>query len=115
MGIRNRKGQLNTGPKSVIVWTNELRLADFDEKGGWAANARLSTRLADLGSVVVAGRTRSSGYGNLNENINNRQLDDQNEIDISASLDFGRFFPEKVGIRLPVYYGYSRSACKSKI
>ena len=114
MGIRNRRGQLNTGPKSVIVWTNELRLSDFDESGGWAANARLSTRLADLGSVVVAGSTRSSGYGNVSENINSRQLDDQNNIDIAASLDLGRFFPEKTGIRLPLYYGYSRSAINPK-
>ena len=114
MGIRNRRGQLNTGPKSVIVWADELRLSDFDESGGWAANARLSTRLADLGNVVVAGRTRSSGYGNLSQNVNSRQLDDQNEIDISASLDLGRFFPENTGVRLPLYYGYSRSAVNPK-
>lgn len=114
MGVRNRKGQLNTGPKSVEVWTNELRLAEFDEKGGWAANARVSARLADLGSVVVAGRTRSDGYGSLSQNINNRQLDDLNEFDVAASLDLGRFFPEKAGVRLPMYYGYSRSAQNPK-
>lgn len=114
MGIRNRKGQINTGPKAVEVWTNELRLSDFDEDGGWAANARVSTRLADLGSVIVAGRTRSSGYGGLSQNINSRQLEDLNEIDVAASLDLGRFFPEKVGVRLPLYYGYSRSAANPK-
>ncbi len=109
VGIRNRRGQLNTGPKSVDVWVNELRLSEFDEGGGWAANARVSTRLADLGSVTVAGRTRSAGYGNLNENINNRQLDDIHELDVAASLDLGRFFPESMGMRLPMYYGYSQS------
>ncbi len=114
MGIRNRKGQVNTGPKSVEVWANELRLSDFEEEGGWAANARVSTRLADLGSVIVAGRTRSAGYGSLSENINSRQLDDLNEFDVAASLDLGRFFPEKTGVRLPMYYGYSRSARNPK-
>ena len=114
MGIRNKKGQLNTGPKSVEVWVNELRLSDFDEKGGWAANARLSTRIADLGSVTFAGRTSTEGYGSISENINNRQLDDIHEFDVAASLDLGKFFPEKVGVRLPFYYGYSRSAHNPK-
>jgi cell surface protein SprA len=110
VGIRNKKGQVNTGPKSVEVWINELRLTDFDKEGGWAANARLSARLADLGSITLAGRTRSAGYGSLSQNINQRQLEDLNEFDISASIDFGRFFPEKMGVRIPMYYGYSRSA-----
>ena len=114
MGIRNSKGQLNTGSKSVEVWVNELRLTDFDEAGGWAANARLSTRLADLGSVTVAGRTRSEGFGSINQSINNRQLDDLNEFDIAASLDLGRFFPEKAGVRIPMYYGLSRSVSNPK-
>lgn len=114
MGIRNKKGALNTGPKAVEVWANELRLSDFDEEGGWAANARMSTRLADLGSITVAGRTRSAGYGSMSQDINSRQLDDLNEFDIAASLDLGRFFPEEVGVRLPLYYGFSRSARNPK-
>ncbi len=114
MGIRNRREQINTGPKSVVVWLNELRLSEFDESGGWAANARVSTRLADLGNVTVAGRTRTGGYGSVSENINSRQLDDINEVDVSASLDFGRFFPENAGVRLPLYYGFSRSAINPK-
>ncbi|MCY1718920.1 cell surface protein SprA [Prolixibacteraceae bacterium Z1-6] len=114
MGVRNKKGQVNTGPKSVEVWTNELRLSDFNEDGGWAANARVSTRLADLGSVTVAGRTRSAGFGSIDQNINSRQLEDLNEIDVAASIDWGRFFPEKAGVRIPMYYGYSKSTTNPK-
>lgn len=114
MGIRNNRGQVNTGPKAVEVWLNEMRLTDFDEEGGWAANARLSTRLADLGSVSLAGRTRSSGFGSISQNINSRQLEDLAEFDMAASIDFGRFFPEKIGVRLPMYYGYSRSVRNPK-
>ena len=114
MGIRNKQGSLNTGPKSVEVWTNEFRLTDFDESGGWAANARLSTRLADLGSITVAGRTRSSGFGSISQNMNDRQLDNLNEFDIASSIDLGRFFPEKAGVRIPMYYGYSQSVSNPK-
>lgn len=114
MGVRNNRGQVNTGPKSVLVWLNELRLTDFDEKGGWAANARVSTRLADLGSVTVAGRTRSEGFGSISQNINQRQLDDMTEIDVAASLDLGKLLPEKAGLRVPTYYGFSRTARNPK-
>ncbi|NLB25970.1 MAG: cell surface protein SprA, partial [Bacteroidales bacterium] len=89
-------------------------LTDFDESGGWAANARLTARLADLGSVTVAGRTRSSGFGSLSQNINSRQLEDLYEIDVASTLELGKFFPEKAGVRLPLYYGYSRSVANPK-
>ncbi len=114
MGVRNRRGQVNTGPKSVEVWANELRLTDFDEEGGWAANGRVSARLADLGSITVAGRKRTSGFGSIDQNINSRQLEDLDEMDVSTSIDWGRFFPEKAGVRIPMYYGYSKSTVKPK-
>lgn len=109
MGIRNRKGQVNTGPKSVEVWVNELRLTDFDQDGGWAANARVSARLADLGTVTMAGRTRSAGFGSIEQKVNQRSLDNLTEVDIASSIDLGRLFPKESGVRIPMYYGYSRS------
>lgn len=109
MGIRNRKGQVNTGPKSVEVWVNELRLTDFDQEGGWAANARVTTRLADLGTVTVAGRTRSAGFGSIEQKVNQRSLDNLTEFDIASTVDLGRFFPKESGVRIPMYYGYSQS------
>ncbi len=114
MGVRNKRKDLNTGPKSVEVWANELRLTDFDESGGWAANGRVTARLADLGSITFAGRTHSEGFGAISENMNSRAQDNLNEFDISSSLDLGRFFPEKAGVRIPMYYGYSQSVSTPK-
>ncbi len=109
MGVRNKKKQVNTGAKSVEVWANELRLTDFDESGGWAANARVTARLADLGTVTVAGRSRSAGFGSIQEKVNQRSLDNLQELDVAASIDLGRFFPKESGVNIPMYYGYSRS------
>jgi cell surface protein SprA len=114
IGIRNKKGTINTGPKSVEVWVNELRLTDFDEDGGWAANVRVSTRLADLGSVTFAGRTRSAGFGSIDKKVNERALDDLTEIDISSNLELGKFFPEKANVRIPLYIGYSKRVSNPK-
>ncbi|WP_299579052.1 cell surface protein SprA [uncultured Sunxiuqinia sp.] len=115
MGVRHKQqGNLNPGPKSVEVWANELRLTDFDEEGGWAANARVSARLADLGSVVVAGRTRSSGFGSIDQTMNERALDDLVEYDISSNFELGKFFPEKAKVRIPLYVGVSKSISNPK-
>ena len=35
------------------VWVNELRLTDFDEKGGWATRMQMKMGLADLGNLAV--------------------------------------------------------------
>ena len=35
--------------KCGIVWVNEMRLADFNQKGGWAVTAQMNAKLADLG------------------------------------------------------------------
>jgi cell surface protein SprA len=46
IGIRNPKkdgDEANPGPRTMVtskcveVWVNELRLTDFDQRGGWAA------------------------------------------------------------------------------
>jgi len=109
MGIRNRKRPINTGPRSVEVWVNELRLSEFDEQGGWAANARMTARLADLGTITMAGRTRTAGFGSIQQNVNQRSIDNLTEYDIASSIDLGRFFPKEAGVNIPLYYGYSRS------
>lgn len=115
MGIRHKvQGSSNPGPKSVEVWANELRLTDFDEEGGWAANARVSARLADFGSVVVAGRARSSGFGSIDQTMNERAMDDLVEYDVSANFELGKFFPEKANVQIPMYVGVSKSISNPK-
>jgi len=74
IGIRNPKKVSQTDdddglPKCAEVWVNELRLTDFDEKGGWAANARITAKLADFGSVTVAGATSKPGFGAINQKV----------------------------------------------
>ena len=53
IGIRNPKktsiASSDDGQeKCAEVWVNELRLSGFDEKAGWAANSRVTAKLADF-------------------------------------------------------------------
>jgi len=106
IGIRNPKGK-NTQNKSVEVWVNELRMSDVEEKGGWASNGRVNLRLADLGTVSLAGSTQSVGWGSINETSATRNLEDRYQYDFAANIELGKLFPEKAGVHLPVYYNYS--------
>lgn len=110
IGVRYNKKDANVhAPRSVEAWVNELRLTDFDESGGWAAQGRVSARLADLGSITVAGMARSAGFGSIDKKVNERAKDDLTQIDISANFELGKFFPEKAQVKIPMYVGYSKS------
>ena len=113
-GVRNpiktrSQGNDDANPKSGEIWINELRLSDFNEEGGWAANAHLQARLADLGSVDLVGQTSTSGWGSIDTKVNERSKEEVMKYDLSSNLDMGKFFSENAGIRLPVYVGYSES------
>jgi cell surface protein SprA len=108
---RNRTKDDGT-PKYGEVWVNELRLSDFIENGGWAANAHLQARLADLGTVDMVGQASTPGWGSIEKKVNERSKEDVVKYDISSSVELGKFFPEKIGVRLPVYVGYSETRIK---
>jgi cell surface protein SprA len=117
IGVRNpiktrRPGTDNGDPKSAEVWVNELRLSNFKEDGGWAANAHLQARLADLGTVDIVGQASTPGWGSIDKKVNERSKEEVLKYDISSSLELGKFFPEKLGVRLPVYVGISETRVK---
>ena len=117
IGVRNpiktRNKNTDDGtPKSAEVWVNELRLNDFVENGGWAANAHLQAKLADLGTVDMVGQTSTPGWGSIEKKVNERSKEQISKYDISSSVEMGKFFPEKLGVRLPVYVGYSETKIK---
>lgn len=112
VGIRNRRKDLNPLAddglgKCMEVWVNELRLTDFDEKGGWAANARITAKLADFGTVTLSGMTSKPGFGSIEKKVSERSKEDIYQYDISSNLSLGKFFSEKSGIKVPMYIGYS--------
>ncbi|MBL7927190.1 MAG: cell surface protein SprA [Bacteroidia bacterium] len=98
--------------KCAEVWVNELRLTDFDESGGWAANARVTTKLANLGTLSLSGLRRTIGFGMIEQKVNDRSRDDITSYDLSTTLELGRFFPEKSGLSIPVYFGFAEQFIK---
>ena len=95
--------------KSVEVWCDELRMTNFDEKGGWAANARMQTQLADFGTLDIAGFTSKPGFGSIEKKVAQLSQEEVIRYDISTNLELGKFFPEKARVRIPMFVGFSET------
>jgi len=114
IGVRNPSRQKNILPddgleKSVIVWVNELRVTSFNESSGFAANARMSAKLADFGTVTVSGNMSTPNFGGLESKVNERSKDFIYQYDIISNFEFGMFFPKSLGVRLPLFFGFSEN------
>ncbi|MBN4061936.1 MAG: cell surface protein SprA [Flavobacteriales bacterium] len=110
IGIRNPFNDAVS--KCAEIWVNELRLSDFDDKGGWAAIGRMVTKLADVGTLSLTGSITTPGFGSIDKKVSERERKTTQTIDASFSTDLSRFLPEKAGIKIPMYVGYSNETQK---
>jgi len=114
IGIRNPK---KTGPhdgddgltKCAEVWVNELRLTDFDNKGGWAANGQVNVKLADFATLSGAINYSKFGFGAFDSKPSERYRESTLNYDLSTTVQLGKFFPSKWGVNVPMYLGYSET------
>jgi len=104
MGVENLRNE----SICTEVWFNELRFSQLDENSAWAAIARADIRLADLGTLTIAGTARSRGFGTLEQRVNERSREDVYTLDVSATIEAGKLLPKKLGIQIPVYAGISQ-------
>lgn len=113
VGVKNSLRDL-TNPesdgldKSALVWFNELRLTEFDEKGGWAATARLNFKLADFADVNISGSKSTIGFGSIDSKISERNRADNILLDVSSAVELGKFLPQKSGVKIPMFVSYSK-------
>ena len=112
IGVRNPKkrftGDGDDGQaKCAEIWVNELRLTDFDQRGGWAANARVAAQLADFANVSVSGRMSTVGFGSIDQKVNERQKEEIKAYDFQSSVELGKFFSKDAGLRIPMYFSNS--------
>ncbi|NBG64794.1 T9SS outer membrane translocon Sov/SprA [Acidiluteibacter ferrifornacis] len=96
-------------PKCAEVWVNELRLSDFDNEGGWAATARATAQIADLGAVTLSGSMSTPGWGSLEQKLNERQRETRMQYDLSTSVELGKLLPEQARLSIPMYFGVSEN------
>lgn len=113
LGVRNPlKTSVNSStddglPKSGTVWFDELRMTNFNEKGGWAAIGKAEAKLADFADIAVSGNKTTAGFGTLDSRMEDRSLNNVNGYNVTANVELGKFFPAKSGVHIPAYVNVS--------
>ena len=103
LGVKNNA----TGNRSAELWFNELRVAGFDNKGGWAAVLNADTNIADFADLSVSGRANSQGFGSIDQRVNERSQEDVKQYDVVTNVNLGQLLPKKAGIKIPFNYSIS--------
>ncbi len=103
LGVKN----ISDSPQSAEVWFNELRVADFDNQGGWAAVMSANANFADLADVALTGRMQTIGFGNVEQRVNERSQEEIKQYGVSTNINVGKLMPTQWGVNIPLSYSIS--------
>ena len=106
IGIRNR----SDNSRSAEIWVNELRLCEFDEEGGWAAEANINLTLSDIGNITFSGRRETTGFGAVDQKLQQRRDNDLNSFNLTVNMELGRLLPQEAKVTAPFYYSHESRA-----
>ena len=110
IGVRNNAATQKSGE----VWVNELRLKEYENEGGWAAQGNLNVQLSDFGTLNLQGRYVSEGFGGLEDGVADRAKDNFKAYSVTTNLELGKFFPEKAKVSAPLYYSRTQEESSPK-
>lgn len=110
IGIRNN----SSTTKDAIVWLNELKVTDFNSEGGWAAKGNMNIGVSDIATLNFGAHIETAGFGSVDQSLNARRMDDYAQYNFAMQVDAGRFLPEKVKLRAPIYYSVSKEKITPK-
>ncbi|MBB6460968.1 T9SS outer membrane translocon Sov/SprA [Flammeovirga kamogawensis] len=107
IGVRNLKTS-DVQPYDFCIWANELRATEYSTFSAWAANASVDATLADFMNVKANTRYSTVGFGGIQDKIGDRQMEDNLEFGVSASVNLEKIFLNRIGLSIPVYVSYDR-------
>lgn len=105
---------LRVDPKSLLLWVNEIRLSEIENKGGYAGNASLNFNLGDFAMVNANASYASVGFGAIDQKPSERSQDENSAFSINTTVNVDKFLPEKVGMKIPVNYSYTQTMTNPK-
>jgi len=110
VGVRNNAATT----KDATVWVNELKVTDFDNSGGWAAKANATLNISDIATLNFGTHIETAGFGGVDQALNDRRMDDYEQYNFGVQADVGRFLPEKVKLKAPIYYAVTKEKTSPK-
>ncbi len=105
IGVRNNSDR----EKDYTIWANELRAFGFDAQDkGSAGLLSVDLKLADIGTLMLAGNFRNFGFGSVQDKISNRLQEDSYSYGGVLNLSLDKFLPMKWGLQIPFFMNYDR-------
>lgn len=101
IGVRH-VGDDSVPLRDVTLWVDELRVAGYDEEGGWAATARADIQLADFGNVRANFNRSTDGFGALSSTLTDRDQSDSESWTVRTDFSLDRFLPARHNWRIPL-------------
>ncbi|MGV4414516.1 T9SS outer membrane translocon Sov/SprA [Chryseobacterium sp. T1] len=105
LGVRGK----NKDPRDIVLWVNEIRLSEIENKGGYAGNASLNFNLADFALVNANVSHSSVGFGAIDQKPAERAQSAHTAFSINTTVNVDKFIPEKIGLKIPLNYSYSQT------
>ncbi len=102
LGVKNS----TINPASAEVWFNELRAVGFDNQGGWAAVLNADANFADVADVTLAGSMSTVGFGNVDQRVQERSLEENKQYSVATNVQLGKMMPKKWNMQVPMSYSY---------
>ena len=110
LGVQN----ISSSNQSAEVWFDELRVAEFDNEGGWSTVVSADLNLADFADVAITGRMETIGFGGVEQRLNERTQDDTKLYDLVTNVNVGKLLPQDWGVQLPFNYSVSEEVREPK-
>lgn len=102
LGVKNVSNSL----RSMELWFNELRVADFDNKSSWAAIVNADANLADFMDVSLTGSMHTIGFGSLDQMVNERSQDEMKQYGMVSNINIGQLLPRRANISIPFNFSF---------
>ncbi|MCT4700036.1 T9SS outer membrane translocon Sov/SprA [Tenacibaculum haliotis] len=102
LGMKN----VSNSDKTAEIWFNELRAVGFDNKGGWAAVVNADANLADVMDLSLAGRMSTIGFGNVEDRVQQRSIEEIKQYSVATNVQLGKMMPKKWSMQVPMSYTY---------
>ncbi|OWK98378.1 cell surface protein SprA [Kaistella haifensis DSM 19056] len=106
LGVRNKD---QSSSKDLVLWVNEIRLSEIENKGGYAGNASVNFNLGDFATVNANGSYSTIGFGGITQKPSERAQSTLSAFNVNTTVNVDKFLPEKVGMKIPVNYSYTQT------
>lgn len=110
LGVRNNAHSA----KDIEVWANELRLQQFSNEGGIAAQGTLNLQLSDVATVNLKGHIETAGFGSIEQAVSERSTENTYDYNVTTNVNVGRFLPHQIKLTAPFYWNYRKEIVKPK-